>query len=257
MNVVFLPAHAVVIEVFSPLMKNDVYRRLAASVGVRYVSLHSRHVLPGALHQYSGVQIIHNKSEFVSSCVGKNASSYDGMLLAYCNRASKGHPIVVPQRALRRALDDALDAIGARSARGASQQQVSDDPAWGPPSAAEAEGDGGEGGARRGFGGPARRTRGRGGSSSAVRRGAARGEPAPHHWYIGTDPDVEALPPAEPGAAQGRGGLEAVDEFRAAMAAAAVVSSAEPGSAARAFADGAWRPGPGTDDDREGLERWE
>lgn len=96
-------------------MKNAVYERLSAVAGVAYHSIYSRTLLPKEFHQFPGVQIVHTRPEWLSSCVAQNVSSYDGMLRAYCNRASKGHPIVVPQRALASALADAVDMIGAFS----------------------------------------------------------------------------------------------------------------------------------------------
>ena len=53
--------------------------------------------------------------EFEAACVAVNVSSVDATLLRYCNWFSKTHPIVVPVRVLRRALDDAMDATSAYS----------------------------------------------------------------------------------------------------------------------------------------------
>jgi hypothetical protein len=50
----------------------------------------------------------------VEACAAGNATGMNALVRNECNTASKAHPIVVPQRALRRALGDALDAIGAR-----------------------------------------------------------------------------------------------------------------------------------------------
>ena len=190
----------IALQAFSPLMKNDVYRRLASLMGVSYVSLHSRHVLPPALHQYSGVQIIHNKTEFLTSCVGHNASSYDGMLLAYCNRASKGHPIVVPVRALARALEDAVDEISAFS--GSNPEWVEERERL---AAAAAAADGTEGARPAGIGA---------GTSTSSTDGSKK--PYRSHGYIGPDADVDVASEPHPGlqAALAAAGREA-QAFRA------------------------------------------
>lgn len=114
MNSMFLPAHAVVIELFPPLLKNGVFERLAGTMGLLYYSVHARTVLPPNMTHMMGPAFMASP-EFAKECISTNISSTDAFLTRWCNQASKTHPIVVPLRVLRRHLDDAVDAIGAYS----------------------------------------------------------------------------------------------------------------------------------------------
>ena len=66
------------------------------------------------MSRFVGPRVLDTK-EFRRDCTLRNISSVDATRWRYCNWASKTHPIVVPTRALRRALDDAIDYIGAYS----------------------------------------------------------------------------------------------------------------------------------------------
>ena len=114
MNTMFMPAHAVVIELFPPLMKINVYRNLAATMGLMYMPVYTRQALPVNFTQFMGSQIM-ARPEYAAACTANNITSYDAMLQRWCNWASKTHPIIVPIRVLKRHLDDAVDAIGAFS----------------------------------------------------------------------------------------------------------------------------------------------
>ena len=112
-NAIFLPAHAVVIELHPPLHQRNTYADIARVAGLRHMAIHTRDVLPPKYTAVYGSRLMAHP-DFRSQCVeGMNKmSSFDAALVQTCNAASKAHPLIVPQRALRRALVDAVDAIG-------------------------------------------------------------------------------------------------------------------------------------------------
>ena len=123
-NSLFLPQHAAVIELFPPLMKKLTYRNLAVKSGLHYFPVHSR-VIPadgtpieGATpfnsSDYLGMTVMKDP-RFVEECLQSNATSYESLVLGYCNWASKTLPIIVPRKGMRDAVLDAVDAIGAFS----------------------------------------------------------------------------------------------------------------------------------------------
>ena len=136
MNSMFLPAHAVVIELFPPLLRNGVFSRLAATMGLLYYAIHSRTVLPPSLSHIMGPAIM-GGPEFARECIETNMSSTDAFLHRWCNQASKTHPIVVPLRVLRRQLTDAVDAIGAYSLLNPEWKKLADEAKLPPPTRLE------------------------------------------------------------------------------------------------------------------------
>ena len=107
MNMLFLPRGAVVIEVTPPLLKSPTYSNLAAMWGLRYMPVYSRQAVPRDMcHLYASR--VQSDPEYIETCVRRNITGYESMLLSICNRFSKASPLVVPQRALRRTLADAV-----------------------------------------------------------------------------------------------------------------------------------------------------
>jgi hypothetical protein len=137
MNVMFLPAHAVVIELFPPLLKNGVFARLAATMGLLHYAVHARTVLPGARYPHLMGPAFMASPEFARDCIATNISSVDAFLQRWCNQASKTHPIVVPVRVLARHLTDAVDAIGAFSLLNPAWKALADAAGLPPPTQLE------------------------------------------------------------------------------------------------------------------------
>jgi len=110
-NAVFLPAHAVVIEVFPYVMYASMYRDLAASAGLYYYRVQS--LKPPNV---SGAAALLYEDAFVNQCDGevRHISSPAAFLDYECNWRSKSSPLVLDLEQLRYTLALALDDIGCR-----------------------------------------------------------------------------------------------------------------------------------------------
>lgn len=93
-NIMFLPAHAVVIEMFPYLMKKNTYRYLSHLFDLVYYPLYSWELLSPNTTGYYGVELM-NEMYFYNNCVATNISSFDALNVHACNAASKNYPIVV------------------------------------------------------------------------------------------------------------------------------------------------------------------
>lgn len=114
-NSIFLPAHAVVVELFSIMMKKWSYSNLAATAGLLYFPVYGWDTLPANYSSsFYGVQLMQD-NYFKDNCLKTNISSYDANTMHACNSASKYHPVIVPIDTFRQVLKDAVDAIGAYS----------------------------------------------------------------------------------------------------------------------------------------------
>ena len=116
-NIMFLPAHAAVIELWPFLMKKSTYRMLATQLDLHYFPCYSWDLLPMTLPNtkaFYGVELM-NQSYYYNKCVRLNISSYESLTEHACNTMSKNYPIIVPFPAFHHVLRDALDAIGAFS----------------------------------------------------------------------------------------------------------------------------------------------
>jgi hypothetical protein len=114
-NIMFLPAHAAVIELWPFLMKKSTYRHLATQLDLHYFPVYSWDLLPMTpfnCKTFYGVELM-NKSYYYDHCVALNISSYEALTEHACNAMSKNYPIIVPFPAFDHILADALDAIGA------------------------------------------------------------------------------------------------------------------------------------------------
>ena len=126
MNSMFLPRGATVIEVTPPLLKSATFSNLAHTMGLRYLPVYSRVVIPPDFqHMYAAR--VQNDTEFLAECVAKNISSYDTLRVSICNRFSKAHPLMVPMRAIRRTLGHAVEALAAGAATAGGEDTLPDD----------------------------------------------------------------------------------------------------------------------------------
>jgi hypothetical protein len=110
-NIVFLPAHAVVIEVFPYIMYASMYRDAAATAGHYYYRIQS--IKPP--NDSASAQLLHDQI-FIDKCDGeeKHISSSAAFLDYECNWRSKSSPIMLDLDQLRYTLALALDDIGCR-----------------------------------------------------------------------------------------------------------------------------------------------
>lgn len=116
-NVLFMPAHAVVIEIFPYVMYASMYRDLAATSGLYYYRIQS--VKPP---NNSGAANLLYEDSFMKKCDGINTenglehhiSSPAAFLDHECNWRSKSSPLVVDPDQLRLTIAMALDDIGCR-----------------------------------------------------------------------------------------------------------------------------------------------
>lgn len=97
----------------------------------------SPQALPPSMSRYVGPRVL-DLPEFRRDCTARNISAVDATTVRYCNWASKTHPIVVPVRALRRALDDAVDLIGAYSLTNPEWEAIAVAAALPPPASLHA-----------------------------------------------------------------------------------------------------------------------
>jgi hypothetical protein len=93
-NIMFLPAHAAVIEIFPYLMKKNTYRYLCGLFDLLYFPVFSWELLPDTETQFYGVELM-TELYFWENCVATNITSYDALNVHACNAASKNYPIVV------------------------------------------------------------------------------------------------------------------------------------------------------------------
>jgi hypothetical protein len=110
-NVIFMPAHSVVIEIFPYVMYASMYRDVAASAGLFYYRIQS--VRPP--NDTTSGQLVTDEV-FVNSCDGekKHISSPAAFLDYECNWRSKSSPIMLDIDKLRYTVAMALDDIGCR-----------------------------------------------------------------------------------------------------------------------------------------------
>jgi hypothetical protein len=83
-NLMFMPAHAAVIELFPYLMKKNTYRHLASLMGLHYHPVYSWDLLPLNRTEFSGVDLMGDKY-YYERCVLVNITSYDALLEHACN----------------------------------------------------------------------------------------------------------------------------------------------------------------------------
>ena len=131
-NIMFLPAHAVVIEMFPYLMKKNTYRYLTNLVDVHYYPMYSWDLLDHNETSFYGVRLM-NEMYFWKTCVATNMSAYDALLYHACNAASKNYPIVINMVQLKQVLREAIDTIGAYSTRNPAWKNIVDNEHIEPP----------------------------------------------------------------------------------------------------------------------------
>lgn len=110
-NIMFMPAHSVVIEIFPYVMYASMYRDVAATAGLYYYRIQS---LRPPNDTASG-QLV-NDDVFISTCDGeeKHISSPAAFLDYECNWRSKSSPVLLDLHQLQYTLGLALDDIGCR-----------------------------------------------------------------------------------------------------------------------------------------------
>jgi hypothetical protein len=128
----FLPVHAIVVELFPYLRKKTTYRHLATMADLHYMPLYSWDLLPPTRTDIYGVRLV-NEDYFFNTCTARNISSYDALREHACNAASKNYPIIVNMRDLAVVLKDATDIVGAFAQRNAAWRSIADAAGIKPP----------------------------------------------------------------------------------------------------------------------------
>lgn len=138
-NIAFLPQHAAVVELFPPGLKKDTYRNLASKLGLHYFPVYSRAIpaspfAPGGpnITGFFGQEVM-TYPAFRAECVATNISSFDALVAPHCQWASKTLPVIVPRRAFRETLRDALDAIAAFSLLNPAWKAIAEERGLPPP----------------------------------------------------------------------------------------------------------------------------
>lgn len=131
-NAMFLPAHAVLVEIFPYGMKKNTYRHLAGMADLTYFPLYSWSTLDPTVEEhrqkYYGVQLM-AEEYYWSRCAAVNISSIDALNEHACNAASKNYPVVLGEeevRGLRGILRDAVDIIAAFSLQNPAWKAIVD-----------------------------------------------------------------------------------------------------------------------------------
>lgn len=117
-NVIYMPAHSVVIEAFPYLTFFTMYQRLAQVANLQYYRLRGFRPDPTIITYPNGTKEVkdpwasYNEADFVHDCEWPHhTSSVDAMLQRSCNGKTKITPIAIDEGSFRAVLDMALDDI--------------------------------------------------------------------------------------------------------------------------------------------------
>lgn len=124
-NSVFLPQHAVVMEVFPFHMRKTTYYHLANVMGLFYLPVYARSLPPYDEQTKGnwGMDLI-TELKFEEKCLIANQTTMDALLQHACNQVSKLLPMAIETSVYEQAIRDAVDLIGAYSARNLEWQQI-------------------------------------------------------------------------------------------------------------------------------------
>jgi len=112
-NLVFLPAHAVVIELFPYGMKKLTYANIASLADVAYFPLYASQRPPPGDDEESA-NLFYSKY-YYKNCAKQNLTSFDAIATHACNQAGKLMPVQVDIDRFERLLEVAIDNTGAFS----------------------------------------------------------------------------------------------------------------------------------------------
>jgi Glycosyltransferase 61 len=145
-NVIYMPAHAVVIEAFPYLTFFTMYQRLAQVANLQYYRLRGFRPEPTVITFPNGTKIVkdpwssYNEADFIHDCEWPHhTSSVDAMLQRSCNGKTKITPIAIDEGSFRGVLDMALDDIECKD----SICRFDEQRAAGPPGTTSSLGTGG------------------------------------------------------------------------------------------------------------------
>ena len=119
-NVIFMPANAVLIEVFPWNYRSFLYRDLAWKAGLQYYPMSSvypdfENIDPALLAKRGdGVYGVYSSAEYQTKCSGPHMSSMDVYSIAECTHRAKDTFPMVNIEQLKVVVQDALDDIGCR-----------------------------------------------------------------------------------------------------------------------------------------------
>ena len=114
-NIVFLPAHAAVIELFPFGLRSARFRNLAPTLDIAYESLQQRVPLAAREgHGRAAVTALWGESYF-RQCGALNVTGFDALSINACRQAALASPVVVDIARLAPLVADALEEIGAFS----------------------------------------------------------------------------------------------------------------------------------------------
>lgn len=112
-NIMFLPAHAVVIELFPFGLRRFQYSEIANTIGLLYFPVYSLNKLPP--ESDNRVKDILYSRSYYDNCVKQNVSAVDAYMIHECVQVGRMHPVIIPIPYFRDILTNAIDAIGAFS----------------------------------------------------------------------------------------------------------------------------------------------
>lgn len=119
-NVIFMPANAVLVEVFPWNYRSFLYRDLAWKAGLQYYPMASifpdfNNIKPEILAARGrGVYDVYDTEEYIARCSGPHMSSMDVYSIAQCTHKAKYTFPMVNIEQLKVIINDALDDIGCR-----------------------------------------------------------------------------------------------------------------------------------------------
>jgi len=108
-NIVFLPAHSVVVELFPYAIKRNTFRQLSNLLDLHYLPYFSDLRIPLDKVDMDQPEGAIYTQAYWDSCESKNATGFDSVSNPVCIRAQEDHPVVVDTQTLKFILRDAVD----------------------------------------------------------------------------------------------------------------------------------------------------
>ena len=113
-NIMFLPAHAAVIELFPYGLRRTHYNEIANTLSLLYYPVYSLTKLPPTTDDNDVAKILYSKG-YYENCVKPNTTVFDGISVHECHQVGRLHPVIIPMDYFNNILTNAIDAIGAFS----------------------------------------------------------------------------------------------------------------------------------------------
>jgi hypothetical protein len=115
-NAMFLPQHAVVLELLAAGQRKPAFKYLSAALDLHYMPVMSTIAPPVDLANNKGAEL-RRSIEYYQQCRARNVTAFESATIGICARAHLLSPVYVPLERLREVLFDAVDTVGAYGLR--------------------------------------------------------------------------------------------------------------------------------------------